>query len=172
MTTQKQQQTRIDSKIKIRQARVIDENGVQLGVLTIEEAMALARERELNLVEVAPNAKPPVCKIMDFGKFKYTQKKKEHQARVKQHQVTLKEIRLRPKIDKHDLETKVKSAKKFLDRGDRVQFNMLFRGRERGCQGLGQEVMKEIIETLSEISKVEKFPKMEGRRMTMMLVKK
>jgi len=123
-------------------------------------------------VEVAPNAKPPVCKIMDFGKFKYNQKKKDHQAKVKQHQVSLKEIRLRPKIDKHDLETKVKSARKFLERGDRVQFNMLFRGRERGCVGLGLDVMKAIVAVLEEISKVENQARMEGRRMTMMLVKK
>lgn len=158
--------------IKIRQVRVIDDAGNQLGILSIEEAKALAREKDLNLVEVAPNANPPVCKIMDFGKFKYNQKKKDHQAKVKQHQVALKEIRLRPKIDDHDLETKIKSARKFLERGDRVQFNMLFRGRERGCVGLGREVMDKIKELLEELSKVEKEPKMEGRRMIMMLVRK
>ena len=165
-------QNRVDDKIKIKQVRVIDEKGAQLGVLDTDEAKALARERNLNLVEVAPNANPPVCKIMDYGKFKYNQKKREHQARVKQHQVALKEIRLRPKIDAHDLETKLKSALKFLERGDRVQFNMLFRGRERGCVGLGLEVMGKIKEALVEISKVEKEAKMEGRRMTMLLVRK
>ena len=166
------QQTRIDDKIKIRQVRVIDDDGTQLGVLETEEAKALARSRDLNLVEVAPIANPPVCKIMDYGKYKYDQKKKEHLARDKQHQVSLKEIRLRPKINEHDLATKLKSAIKFLERGDRVQFNMLFRGRERGCVGLGLEVMNKIKEVLVEISKIEKEPKMDGRRMTMMVVRK
>jgi len=152
--------------------RLIDDEGNQLGVVKSDEALAISREKGMNLVEVAPNANPPVCKIMDFGKFKYEQKKKEHQARVKQHQVVLKEVRLRPKIDRHDLETKLKAARKFLERGDRVQFNMLFRGRERSFVGLGIEVMKAIIEELSDISKVDREPKMEGRRMVMSLQKK
>ncbi len=151
---------------------MIDDTGAQIGILGIDEARALAREKDLNLVEVSPAADPPVCKIMDFGKFKYSQKKREHQAKIKQHQVVLKEIRLRPKIEKHDLETKVRLARKFLDKGDRVQFNMLFRGRERDRVSLGVDVMKEIIEILSDIGKVEKMPKMEGRRMTMLMHKK
>lgn len=109
---------------------------------------------------------------MDFGKFKYSQKKREHQAKIKQHQVVLKEIRLRPKIERHDLETKMRLARKFLDKGDRVQFNMLFRGRERDRVSLGVAVMDKIIEFLSDIGKVEKMPKMEGRRMTMLIHKK
>ena len=140
-----------------------------VGVVPIEEALAMARAKDLNLVEVSPGANPPVCKIMDYGKFKYAQKKKEHQAKLKQHQVELKSIRLRPKIDTHDRETKVRRARHFLERGDRVQFNMLFRGRERDRVSLGLEVMKAIVESLEDIARVEKEPRMEGRRMTMLL---
>jgi len=151
---------------------VIDENGEQVGILSSSEAVALAAERDLNLVEVSPNANPPVCKVMNFGRYKYDQRKKNQQSKNKLHQVALKEIRLRPRIDTHDLETKMKSARKFLDRGDRVQFNMLFRGREMGCVGIGLEVMNSIKEILEDISRIENEPKMEGRRMTMLLVKK
>jgi translation initiation factor IF-3 len=132
----------------------------------------LAKEKELNLVEVAPEAKPPVCKVMDFGKFKYKQKKKEHRAKLKQHQIVVKEIRVRPKTDTHDIETKIRMARGFLERGDKVQFNMLFRGREMMHLELGYEVMNTIYETLSELAKMEKPPTREGRRMVMLLARK
>ena len=155
-----------------REVRVIDEDGSQAGILPIAEALVLARERDFNLVEVAPDAKPPVCKIMDYGKWRYQQKKKEHKAKSRQHQVVLKEIRVRPKTDTHDLETKIRNARKFLEQGHKVQINMLFRGREMMHLEVGRQVMDNIIEALSDLSKVEKPPAQEGRRMIMVLVKK
>ena len=132
----------------------------------------MARVKEMNLVEVAPEAKPPVCKIMDFGKFKYQQKKKDHKAKQKQHQIVVKEVRIRPKTDKHDIETKIRIAKTFLERGDKVQVNMLFRGREMMHLDLGYKVMNEFIEILGDMIKVERPPTKEGRRMVMLLAKK
>ena len=152
--------------------RVIDEEGNQIGIISIEDALAMARDRDLNLVEVAPEAKPPVCKVMDYGKFKYQQKKKEHKAKSKQHQVVLKEIRVRPKTDSHDIETKVKNARKFLEQGHKVQVNLLFRGREMMHLDVGRNVMNSIVEALSDICKVEKTPAQEVRRMIMILAKK
>lgn len=151
---------------------MIDDNGDQLGIMPVEQARALAIEKGVNLVEVAPQASPPVCRIMNYGKFKYDQRKKDKKSKTKLHQVMMKEIRIRPRIESHDLETKLKKARQFLERGDRVLFNMHFRGREMGCIHIGLEVMNKIKELLEELSKVEKEPKMEGRRMTMMLVKK
>jgi translation initiation factor IF-3 len=126
----------------------------------------------MNLVEVAPDAKPPVCKIMDFGKFKYQQKKKEHKAKLKQHQIVVKEIRIRPKTDKHDVDTKVQRARAFLERGDKVQVNMLFRGREMMHIELGLQVMNSFAESLSDLAKLERPPTQEGRRMVMLLAKR
>ena len=151
---------------------MIDETGQQIGIVSVDEAMAMAREKDLNLVEVAPEAKPPVCKIMDFGKFKYQQKKKDHKAKQKQHQIVVKEVRLRPKTDKHDIETKIRIAKSFLERGDKVQVNMLFRGREMMHLDLGYKVMNTFIEILGDMIKVERPPTKEGRRMVMLLAKK
>jgi len=162
----------MDEQIRVREVRVIDDEGAQLGILTTEDAMNMAREKDLNLVEVAPDAKPPVCKIMDFGKFKYQQKKKEHRSRQKQHQICVKEVRIRPKTDTHDIETKIKRARTFLDRGDKVQVNMLFRGREMMHIDLGKEVMKKIYEELADIAKMERPPIKEGRRMVMLLTKR
>ncbi len=152
--------------------RVIDENGKQVGILTVDDAKAMARERNLNLVEVSPEANPPVCKVMDYGKFRYNQRKKEHKAKQKQHQIVVKEIRLRPKIERHDLETKVRHAREFLERGDKVQVNMLFRGREMRHVELGKKVMESVIELLSDLIKVEKPPTLQGRRMVMILSSK
>ena len=152
--------------------RVIDENGKQVGILTVDDAKAMARERNLNLVEVSPEANPPVCKVMDYGKFRYNQRKKEHKAKQKQHQIVVKEIRLRPKIERHDLETKVRHAREFLERGDKVQVNMLFRGPEMRHVELGKKVMESVIELLSDLIKVEKPPTLQGRRMVMILSSK
>jgi translation initiation factor IF-3 len=149
--------------------RLIDDKGVQHGVVDTESALAMARERGLDLVEVAPEAHPPVCKIVDFGKLKYLLKKKEHQARRKQHQVVIKEMRVRPKIDAHDLETKLKQARGFLIDGDKLQVNMLFRGREIGFKELGLAIMQRIRETLADVGKVERAPMQEGNRMIMIL---
>ncbi len=152
--------------------RLIDDSGEQRGVISIEEARRTADEAGLDLVEVAPDARPPVCKIMDYGKFKYLQKKREHDQKRKSHAAQLKEIRIRPKIDKHDRDFKVNQAKEFLEAGHKVQFNMLFRGREMAHQDVGRAVMDAIIQDLAEASKVERPPRMEGRRMTVLLAKK
>jgi len=162
----------MDGQIRAREARVIDENGNQIGVIPIDQAIAMARDKDMNLVEVAPDARPPVCKIMDFGKYKYQQKKKEHKARLKQHQIVVKEIRVRPKTDKHDLDTKVQRARDFLERGDKVQVNMLFRGREMIHTEVGTQIMHAIFEALSDLAKMERPPLQEGRRMVMLLTRK
>jgi translation initiation factor IF-3 len=149
--------------------RLIDDEGNQCGVVETETAMDMAREKGMDLVEVAPEAHPPVCKILDFGKHKYQVKKKEHQAKRKQHQVVVKEMRVRPKIDTHDLETKLKKARVFLEEGDKLQVNMLFRGREMGFKDLGMSVMQKVKEALADVSKVEREPRQEGNRMIMIL---
>ncbi len=129
----------------------------------------MAREAGVDLVEVAPTSKPPVCRLMDYGKWKYDQKKKEHRAKVKQHNVVLKEVRLRPKIDQHDLETKVNAARKFLEKGNKVQFTMMFRGREMIHLDLANEQFAAIIANLAPVSKVDSPAKKNGKRMTMVL---
>jgi translation initiation factor IF-3 len=164
-----QAKQRVNEEIRIRQVRLIDEKGVQHGVVDTDAALSMARERGLDLVEVAAEAHPPVCKIVDFGKLKYLQKKKEHQAKRKQHQVVIKEMRVRPKIDVHDLETKLKQARGFLIQGDKLQVNMLFRGREIGFKELGLSIMQKIRESLADVGKVERAPMQEGNRMIMIL---
>ena len=146
--------------------RLIDENGVQVGVITKEEAIAKAKSVESDLVEVAPDASPPVCRIMNYGKFKYKQKKKMHQ---KQHVVQLKELRLRPKTGDHDIQTKIRQARKFLENKDRVLINMMFKGRERAHAELGDEILKQIAAALEDIAKVEKDKISDERRMGMIL---
>lgn len=149
--------------------RLIDEEGNQAGVVDTEVALSIAREKNLDLVEVAPEARPPVCKILDYGKHKYLTKKKEHDARRKQHQVVIKEVRVRPKIDEHDLDTKMRKAREFLEHGDKVQVNMLFRGREHGFRDRGMEVMLKIRDALSDVAKIEREPRLEGNRLVMIL---
>jgi len=152
--------------------RLITETGEQAGIMTREEALARAVEAKLDLVEVHPAGKPPVCKLMDYGKFKYRQKKKEHQSRVKQHAVQIKEIRVRPRTERHDIEIKLKKAKGFLEKGHKVMLNMLFRGREMAHIELGKDLMNSIAQELVEFAKIEKPPTMEGRRMQMILAPK
>ena len=138
-------------------------------MIETDEARRRARDAGLDLVEVAPNNRPPVCRIMDYGKWKYAQKKKEQKAKAHAKQSELKGMRLRPKIDDHDLGIKVNKAREFLEDGDKVQFVMLFRGREMAHQNLGYQQMRDVVETLADVSKVEAPPKMMGRRMTMVL---
>ncbi|MCK6455351.1 MAG: translation initiation factor IF-3 [Phycisphaerae bacterium] len=145
---------------------MIDENGEQAGVVSTDDALRRARDAGLDLVEVSPNDRPPVCKIMDYGKFKYSQSK----LKQKHHEQRLKELRLRPRTDEHDRDIKIEHARKFLEHGDRVQFTMMFKGRERFHQEIGQEAFNYILQVLGELAKVERPPKMEGRRMTMVLV--
>ena len=148
---------------------MIDENGVQVGVVSKEEAIAKAKSVESDLVEVAPDANPPVCRIMNYGKFKYKQKKKTHQ---KQHVVQLKELRIRPKTGEHDIQTKIRQARKFLENKDRVLINMMFKGRERAHAELGDDILKQIAAALEDIAKVEKDRISDERKMGMILAPK
>ncbi|SHI74482.1 translation initiation factor IF-3 [Dethiosulfatibacter aminovorans DSM 17477] len=159
----------INNQIRDREIRVIDSDGSPLGILDTREAMRLAEERKLDLVKVSPNAKPPVCKIMDYGKYKYDTTKKEKESRKKQKVINVKEIRMTPTIDEHDLQVKIKNANKFLAKGDRVKVVVRFRGRQLGHTEIGREVLMKFIEATSEFSVVDKRPKMEGRQMVMFL---
>ena len=156
--------------IRIREVRLIDETGAQLGIVETGEARRRAYDAGLDLVEVSPDARPPVCKIMDYGKFKYALKKKEHDSKRKQHQVQTKEIRLRPKIAEHDVAYKSKQAREFLLDGDKVQVTMLFRGREMSHMAVARTVMDSFVAKLADISKVERGAKMEGRRLGLLLL--
>jgi translation initiation factor IF-3 len=155
---------RVNEQIRISPVRVINAEGAMLGVMPTSKALEASREAGLDLVEVAPNERPPVCKIIDYGKFKYTQKKKL--SKQKQHQVHVKEIRVRPKTGDHDIEVKVKRAKEFLEAKDKVLVNVLFRGRELAHIDEGRKVMLEVLAALEDVGKVEKTPSMEGKRMT------
>ncbi len=163
---------RINEAIRVSSIRLIDETDTQVGIVKTNEAVSRAREAGLDLVEVSPKAEPPVCRIMDFGKWLYQQKRKERNAHKKQHSVTLKEIRLRPKIDVHDLDIKVNHAREFLEKGHKVQFTMLFRGREMMHMELGNSVMDGITERLEDVCKIERGSKMAGRRMTLVVIPK
>jgi len=149
--------------------RLINADGEQVGVVPTPQAMQMAQETGMDLVEVAPQAKPPVCKIMDYGKWKYAQKKKEHKSKKKHHGQELKEVRLRPKTDLHDQQIKLRHARQFLEDGYKVQFTMLFRGRERLHQDIGREIFIGIADQLSDVGKVERESRLEGRRMTMVI---
>ena len=158
---------RVNRQIRIPEVRLIDQNGAQVGVVTTAEAMKLAEAAKLDLVEVSPMAKPPVCRILDFGKFKYAQRKKErgHHSRASQ----LKELRVRPAIDKHDLEYRLEAGRKFLEQGHKVQVVCIFRGRQMAHPEHGYAVMKQVAETLGDISKIESHARLMGKRMTMLL---
>lgn len=149
--------------------RVIDENGEQLGILPIEEARRAAEERGLDLIEVAPNATPPVCRIIDYGKFRYEQQKKLKDAQKKSKQTEIKMLRVRPNTDDHDINFKMRSARKFLDKGNKVKFNVIFRGPELRHKEIGEQQLRLFIEGCSDIATVDQPPRMEGRRMTMVL---
>ena len=158
----------MNEQIRISPVRVIDQNQVQIGIVPLEEAMAMAREAGLDLVEVSPTERPPVCRVMDYGRQKYLQKKKQ-KVSSGAHQVQLKEVRLRPKTDPHDREIKVARARRFLEAGNKVQFTMLFRGRERVHRDTAVGTLQEIVDELGELVKIERAPSMEGRRMTMLV---
>jgi len=149
--------------------RLVDERGAMQGVVTLREALEKAVEAGLDLVEIAPTAVPPVCKILDFGKFKYEEQKKKNEARKKQKVIEVKEIKLRPGIDDHDYDVKMRSMHKFIDEGDKVKVTMRFRGRELAHQELGMDVLMRVRDDLVEVAKIESHPRMEGRQMTMVL---
>lgn len=162
----------INDRIRAKEVRLIDSDGSQLGIMSIEEARAIAEEQNLDLVNISPNAAPPVCKIMDYGKYRYEQQKKEKEARKKQKVVEVKEIRLGIFTEEHDLITKANRALKFLGAGDKVKVSMRFRGREMGYISKGRETMMRFFDVVSEIGTIEKHPTMEGRNMSMTLAPK
>jgi len=160
---------RINDEIGVIRVRLVDERGQMVGIVGRNEALTLAANVGLDLVEIAPNADPPVCKILDFGKYKYEEQKKKNEARKKQKIIEVKEIKLRPSIDDHDYEVKRRSMMKFIEEGDKVKVTMRFRGRELAHQELGMDVLIRVRDDLNEIAKVEQMPRMEGRQMTMVM---
>ncbi len=152
--------------------RLVDADGTVLGVVPIDEALRKAEDRGLDLVEVAAKGDPPVCKILDYGKYKYESQKKKNEARKKQRTIDVKEIKMRPGIDVHDYDVKLRAARKFLGEGDKVKVTMRFRGREMAHQNLGLNVLHRVRDDLEELSKVELMPKMEGRQMIMVIAPK
>ena len=162
----------INEQIRDREIRVIGSDGQQLGIMSSKEAMKIAREADLDLVKVAPQAKPPVCKIIDYGKYRYEMARKEKEARKKQRTIDVKEVRLSPNIDTNDLNTKVGAARKFISKGDKVKVTLRFRGREMAHMASSKHVLDDFAEKLSDISVIEKPAKLEGRSMQMVLAEK
>ncbi|MBQ9865941.1 MAG: translation initiation factor IF-3 [Lachnospiraceae bacterium] len=162
----------INGQIREKEVRVIGPDGAQLGVMSIQDAQRVADEAEVDLVLIAPGAKPPVCRVVDYGKFCYEQKRKDKEAKKKQHVVEIKEIRLSPNIDTNDLNTKINAARKFLAKGDRVKMTLRFRGREMAHMANSKHILDDIAEELADAAAVEKAPKVEGRTMTMFLAAK
>ena len=162
----------INEQIRDKEVRVIGEDGEQLGIMSAKEALKLAEEAGVDLVKIAPTAKPPVCKIVDYGKFKYEQTRKEKEAKKKQKVVEIKEIRLSPNIDTNDLNTKINAAKKFISKGDRVKVTLRFRGREMAHMNTSKHILDDFAQALADVAVVDKAPKVEGRSMTMFLTEK
>ncbi|WP_119680476.1 translation initiation factor IF-3 [Indioceanicola profundi] len=160
---------RINREINVRSVRLVDANGEMVGVVSLRDALFAAEEAGLDLVEVSPNADPPVCKILDYGKFKYEAQKKANEARKKQKVIEVKEIKLRPGIDEHDYEIKMRNMRRFIEEGDKVKVTMRFRGREMAHQNLGMDVLVRVRDELEEMAKVEQMPRLEGRQMVMVL---
>ena len=162
----------INEQVRDREVRVISSNGEQLGIMSSKEAMKLAREAELDLVKIAPNAKPPVCKIIDYGKYRYELARKEKEAKKKQKTIEVKEVRLSPNIDSNDLNTKIASARKFIEKGNKVKVTLRFRGREMAHVQSSRHILDEFAKALEDIALVDKPAKMEGRSMAMFLTEK
>jgi translation initiation factor IF-3 len=172
MTPPTREGPRVNEMINVPEVRLIDHNGENVGVVGIENALERAEQVELDLVELSPNANPPVCKILDFGKFKYQAQKKANVARKKQKTVDVKEIKMRPGIELHDYGVKMRSIQRFITEGDKVKVTLRFRGREMVHQDRGMNVLQRVREDLGEIAKVEQFPRMEGRLLTMVVAPK
>ncbi len=160
---------RINSRIRSREVRVVGEEGEQLGVLSIQDALRRAEEAGLDLVEVAPTAAPPVCRIMDYSRYKYEQEKREKEARKKQKVIHIKEIRMGPKIGEHDYQFKLRNLEEFLKRGDKVKVSMMFRGREMAHMDLGRKILDRVSSDVSSIGEIEETPRHEGRVITMVI---
>ncbi|OGF03994.1 MAG: translation initiation factor IF-3 [Candidatus Eisenbacteria bacterium RBG_16_71_46] len=168
----KQPEVRVNDRIRVPQVRVIGDDGSQIGVLPVREALAMAQSKALDLVEVSPTARPPVCRIMDYGKFKYEQNRRNRKAKKKQHQMQLKEIKLRPKIEGHDYGFKVQHARDFLTSRDKVKITVTFRGREMAHQDIGHRLIQKVIADLADVSTVESSPRSEGRTLNAVLMPK
>ena len=168
----RQPETRVNERIRVPQVRVIGDDGAQVGVLPVREALALAQSKGLDLVEVSPTARPPVCRIMDYGKFKYEQNLRARKAKKKQHHTHLKEIKMRPKIDDHDYGFKMRHAREFLAERDKVKFTITFRGREMAHTEIGHELMKKILAELTDVALVESPPRQEGRSINAVVMPK
>ena len=166
------QELQINEQIRDKELRVIDSDGTQLGIMPLRRAMELAEQKNLDLVKIAPQANPPVCKIIDYGKFRFEQAKREKEARKNQHIVDIKEIRLSLNIDTHDFNTKLGHAKRFISEGDKVKVSIRFRGREMGHPELGYEIMRKFADSCAEFANIEKPAKLEGRNMLMFLAPK
>jgi len=162
----------INEQIRDREVRLIDHDGKQLGIMSSREALQLADERKLDLVKISPTAKPPVCKIIDYSKFKFDQSKKEKEQKKRQKIITIKELRLSPNIDKHDVDVKIKKALEFLNDGDKVKISIRFRGREMGHTEIAYGILQEFAQSVAEAGTIEKPPKMEARTMAMFLTPK
>lgn len=165
-------QTRINGEITTPEIRLVGVEGEPLGIVKIYDALRQAEEADLDLVEIAPTAQPPVCKIMDYGKFKYQESKKQHEAKLKQKQVQIKEIKFRPGTDEGDYQIKLRNLIKFLEEGDKTKITLRFRGREMAHQEIGMNQLRRVAADLAELAVVEQFPKMEGRQLVMMLAPK
>lgn len=163
---------RINEEIRVKEIRLVSETGEQVGIMSPKEALKIAQSKGLDLVEIAPTAKPPVCKIMDIGRHKYEQSKREREARKKQRIINVKEVKLRPNIEDHDFDVKTKNAIRFLQDGDKVKVTIMFRGRELSHPELGRELLKRVAALVKELASVEKDPKLEGKNMTMILTPK
>lgn len=169
MTAIQKQRVRINEQIKVPEIRLIGPDGQQVGVMPVKEALARAAEANLDLVEVAPQANPPVCRIMDYGKYKYQQSKKQQEARRRQTIIQVKEVKVRPKIETHDMDFKMRNARRFLSEGDKVKISVIFRGREIAHTDRGFRLLARISEMLADIANVEQHPKLEGRNLSMIV---
>ncbi|MEE8276607.1 MAG: translation initiation factor IF-3 [Alphaproteobacteria bacterium] len=169
MTPPKKTGPRVNDEISVPNVRLIDEKGEQVGIVELEDALDRAFDAGLDLVEVAGTADPPVCKILDVGKLKYQEQKKKTEARKKQKVIEVKEIKMRPNIDQHDYDVKMRNARRFIDDGDKVKVTLRFRGRELAHPELGMKVLERVRDELDEVTKVEQMPKMEGRQMVMII---
>ena len=163
---------RINEEIRIREVRVTSATGEQLGIMATRDALRMAEEQHLDLVEVAPKAKPPVCRIMDFGKYRYEQQKREKEAKKKQKIITIKEVKLRPNIEQHDFDVKLKNALRFVQEGNKVKVTIMFRGRELSHPELGKDVLSRVAEKLGDLVSIERSAKLEGKNMTMIVAPK
>ena len=169
MLIAKKQKQRLNDEITADEIRLISEKGEQLGIVSLEAALEQTQESGLDLIEIAPNGRPPVCKMVDYGKLKYEKKKKQQQSKKKQHVIKIKEIRLRPRIEEHDLMNKLNQGRKFLSNGAKLKVTLMFRGRELSRIDLGRNVMERVLEELADIAEVEKDIPLEGRRLSIIL---